>query len=126
VNKFKNAATEKVSTDAQVQKGMALFKTKGCAGCHAIAGYATGNIGPNLTNFGLRLGVAADVLENTPANVEKWIEDPDSVKPSFMPDLGLSDADAKALTAYLESLGKQTKTAEASARTGTGGSNGHR
>ena len=94
-----------------VETGRALFKTKGCAGCHAVRGYAQGQIGPDLTNFGLRTSIAAGVLENTPENMAAWLRNPEAVKPgNYMPILWTADdpnADEEitALVAYLESLG---------------------
>lgn len=100
--------------DPLIEAGRELFMTKGCAGCHAIRGVAQGQMGPDLTNFGLRTSIAAAVLENTPENLAWWISDPDEVKPgNFMPDLfreGDPNADEQvaALVAYLESLGAET------------------
>ena len=105
-----------------VEEGKTLFKTKGCAGCHAVRGYAQGNIGPDLTNFGLRTSVAAGVLENTPENLAAWLRNPEAVKPgNYMPILWTADdpdADEEItrLVAYLESLGHgEAATADAAA-----------
>ncbi len=123
-----------------VEAGKVLFKTKGCAGCHAIRGYAQGQIGPDLTNFGLRTSVAAGVLENTPENLAAWLRNPEAIKPgNYMPILWTADdpeADEEiaALVAYLESLGRgeavPTAAAPASAPTSVaaslGGNSGNR
>lgn len=107
-----------------VEAGKALFKTKGCAGCHAIRGYAQGQIGPDLTNFGLRTSVAAGVLENTPENLAAWLRNPEAVKPgNYMPILWApgdpaADEEITALVAYLESLGRG-EAATASAAPGS-------
>jgi cytochrome c oxidase subunit 2 len=49
--------------------------------------------------------LAAGVLSNTPANVAKWITDPEAIKPGAqMPRLGLAGEQLNDLVAYLESL----------------------
>ena len=64
------------STDPLAQEGKALFAQSTCVGCHTITGVAAGQIGPNLTHFGSRKSLAANRMANTPAIVEKWIENP--------------------------------------------------
>ena len=42
---------------------------------------------------------------NTPENLQRWLVNPQALKPGvLMPNLGLSQDQAKALTAYLLSL----------------------
>jgi cytochrome c oxidase subunit 2 len=49
--------------------------------------------------------LAGSILENTPENLAKWIQNPDGVKPGAnMPTLGLQGKDLNDLVAYLESL----------------------
>jgi len=104
---------------ALVEQGKALFKTKGCANCHAIAGYAYGQAGPSLTHFGQRTSIAAGVIDNTPENLAAWLRNPDAIKPgNYMPRLwplpqevesperaAQIEEEVGALVAYLESLG---------------------
>ncbi len=113
---FQEGAAQQVQAQPnaeQIASGEALFKTKGCASCHAIAGYAEGQKGPDLTNFGVRTSLAAGVLANTPENLAKWLRDPQAVKPgNYMPTLWADDDpkredEISALVAYLESLGQQ-------------------
>ncbi len=77
-----------------------------CASCHAIDGTtAKGNVGPNLTHVGGRTMLAANVLPNSPDNMVRWLLNPQAIKPgNRMPNLRLSDDDARDLAAYLESL----------------------
>ena len=88
--------------------GRTLFFQSGanCVSCHAIDGTtAQGNVGPNLTHIGGRAMLAANILPNTPENMVRWLSNPQAIKPgNRMPNLRLSDADARDLTAYLESL----------------------
>ena len=103
----------KVQSDL-VAQGEQLFKTKGCASCHAIRGYAGGAVDkPDLTNFGLRTSLAAGVLDNTPENLARWLRDPQEVKPgNYMPTLWSEEDPTRedeinALVAYLLSLGTE-------------------
>jgi cytochrome c oxidase subunit 2 len=59
-------------------------------------------IGPNLAGIGRRRYIAAGWLEDTDANLAKWIQHPQDVKTGvLMPNLGLTDAEAQTLAAYL-------------------------
>ena len=101
-------------TDPLITQGEQLFKTKGCAACHAVRGYAGGAVDkPDLTNFGLRTSLAAGVLDNTPENLARWLRDPQEVKPgNYMPTLWSEEdpnrePEIEALVAYLLSLGTE-------------------
>src|SRR5216117_127275 len=86
-------------------EGKAIFTSRACVGCHAIRGVSAGVLGPDLTTFGSRRTLAAGLVPNTPANVAAWVKDPGALKPGVkMPVLGLTDDQAKAVAAYLESL----------------------
>ena len=92
--------------------GAKIFANAPCAICHAIKGvsgfsaqYTYGFRGPDLTHFGSRGTLAGAMLDNTPENLAKWIQNPDKVKPGAnMPTLGLSGQELNNLVAYLESL----------------------
>jgi cytochrome c oxidase subunit 2 len=86
--------------------GQRVFMREACAGCHTIAGTpASGDIGPNLTTVGSRSTLAAGWLVNTAKNMNRWIADPQGIKPgNLMPPIPLSDSDRDAVVAYLESL----------------------
>ncbi|CAA9580123.1 MAG: Cytochrome c oxidase polypeptide II [uncultured Truepera sp.] len=125
-NSFQQGGAQQVQAQVgtpQLEAGKALFKTKGCANCHAIAGYAQGQAAPDLTNFGVRTSLAAGVAENTPENLTNWIRNPQELKPgNLMPTLWAADdpkrdEEVAALVAYLESLGTQAPpTASVQAR----------
>ncbi|MEN5157681.1 c-type cytochrome [Achromobacter spanius] len=77
-----------------------------CVTCHAIPGVpgAWNYVGPALDQMGERSYIAG-VLPNTPANMERWLRDPTDVKPgTAMPDLGVSEQDAKDIAAFLRTL----------------------
>ncbi len=86
-------------------EGKAIFASRACVGCHTIRGVSAGVLGPDLTTFGSRKTLAAGILPNTPANVAAWVKDPGAIKPGAkMPNLGLSDAEARSVAAYLANL----------------------
>jgi cytochrome c oxidase subunit 2 len=94
-----------VAPTGDTQAGAQAFANGACIGCHTIQGVSQGKVGPNLTHFGSRTTLAGGTLDNTAADVQKWIHDPQAVKPSAkMPNLHLSDQDIANLVAYLESL----------------------
>jgi cytochrome c1 len=83
-----------------------LMQGYGCTACHTIPGLsnAKGNVGPPLTRFGDRTYIAG-MLRNTPANLVRWIRDPQGVVPgNAMPNMGVSDAQARDIAAYLYTL----------------------
>ena len=78
-----------------------------CAACHTIRGTgAAGRLGPDLTHVGSRLALGAGVLPNDPVALAAWIARSQHVKPgNLMPSFGeLTDAELRALTAYLAGL----------------------
>jgi cytochrome c oxidase subunit 2 len=85
--------------------GRRIYLAAGCGECHRIAGVSVGNAGPDLTRLGGRLTLAAGVFANTPENLERWIADPQAMKPgSMMPPTPLQAEHRRALVAYLRSL----------------------
>ena len=86
--------------------GKAAMTQYGCASCHVIPGVsgAHGTVGPPLTDFAKRQYVAG-LLPNEPDNLMLWIRNPQSViKGVAMPDMGVSEQDAKNIAAYLYTL----------------------
>jgi cytochrome c oxidase subunit 2 len=86
-------------------EGKTIYTRSACVGCHTIRGVSAGVLGPDLTTFGSRTTLAAGLFPNTPENVAAWVTDPGAIKPGVkMPALGLSEAEARAVAAYLTSL----------------------
>jgi mono/diheme cytochrome c family protein len=79
-----------------VELGKRLYSNKyGCNGCHSV-GAEGGKVGPALDRAGFRLNGTW---------IYRWVKNPQAMKPETrMPALGLSDADAKAVTMYLGTL----------------------
>lgn len=100
------AAPAGAPADATAQRGQQVFLAQTCINCHAVGGTAaTAGIGPDLTHVGSRATLAAGALDNTRANLERWLIDPQAVKPGAnMPAFGLPREDMAALAAYLEGL----------------------
>lgn len=86
--------------------GYALFVGAQCASCHAIGGSPAGaTVGPDLTHLASRPTIAAGTLPMTPANLKRWIADPQGVKPGTnMPRIRMTELQLEALTAYLKGL----------------------
>ena len=88
------------------KRGAALIERYGCGACHTIPGIngANGLVGPPLNMMGRRIYIAG-VLRNTPDNMMRWIRDPQKIVPgNAMPEMGITEAEARDLAAFLETL----------------------
>jgi len=86
--------------------GVALIQKFGCGTCHTIPGVANadGQVGPPLNAIAKRVYLAGK-LRNTPDNMIRWLKDPQAVVPgNAMPDMGISQDQARDITAYLYTL----------------------
>ena len=94
-----------VASDA-VDAGRRTFESIACVNCHTIRGTAAvGKFGPDLTHLMSRDTIGAGAALNTPANLRRWIQNPNALKPGcLMPAMGLSDSQLDAVTAYMETL----------------------
>lgn len=100
-------ATEQAEavTGGNPEHGRALVVQYGCKACHAINDVEgpSGAVGPPLIDIKSRSYIAG-VLTNTPAHVEQWIMHPTEIKPgTAMPDLGVTEEQAKDIVAFLYS-----------------------
>ncbi len=98
------------------KQGKQIFLSSTCIACHTVEGTsAQGKIGPNLSLLGERWAIGAGALDNTPANVQRWVLHAPEIKDGIimpgaevgaggMPPTGLSDEDARAVAAYLSDL----------------------
>lgn len=87
-------------------RGARALAAYGCGSCHVIPGVtaATGRVGPPLTHFADRTFVAGKV-RNEPVGLIAWIQHPQRVSPgTAMPDLAVTNADARDMAAYLYTL----------------------
>ena len=99
------APVQPADNDQLASEGAKIFATSPCTTCHTVGGISKGYLGPNLSHIGSRSTIAAGVLKNDPANLARWITDPQEVKPGAnMPALLLPGPKLNALVAYLEGL----------------------
>jgi cytochrome c len=78
----------------------------GCGSCHLVPGIrqAKGLVGPPLTHFARRAYIAGEV-PNSPDFLVRWITVPQAIEPgTVMPNLGVSEARARDIAAYLYTL----------------------
>jgi cytochrome c oxidase subunit II len=105
-DKWVQAQKTPAASDSSVEAGRRVFESTGCIDCHAVSGtVADGRFGPDLSHLMSRDTIASGVAPNTPENLRKWIQNPDSIKEgSLMPAMKLNDEELDALVAYLGTL----------------------
>jgi cytochrome c len=89
-----------------VLRGQRLLAQYQCGSCHAIPGVpiARGAAGPSLEQFGRRTYIAGHI-PNRADKLMQWLIDPRSLVPNTtMPNMGVSQDDARDMAAYLQSL----------------------
>lgn len=87
--------------------GAEAIEAYGCGSCHTVPGIAGADatVGPPLTDWADRSFIAG-TLPNNADNLVVWLQDPASIRPgTAMPDLGVSEADARDIAAYLLDIG---------------------
>lgn len=102
-DKVARAAT---ATGGNPEHGREEAHRHGCGSCHTIPGVpgATTLVGPPLDHMSKRAYIAGS-LPNTPDNMRRWVQHPQAVKPNnAMPEVPMSDEDARDITAYLYTL----------------------
>ncbi len=93
-------------TGGDVDRGRVAIRQYGCQTCHVIPGVtgADSLVGPPLNGMASRVYIGG-VLQNSSDNMIAWLKDPQAFEPlSAMPGLGLTDQDARDITAYLYTL----------------------
>ena len=97
---------QQASLDPAVAAGRHVFETQACINCHTVEGTnATGRFGPDLTHLMSRQTLAAGAAMNTPEDLRKWVQDPDTFKPgALMPPMHLTDQQLDQIVAYLTTL----------------------
>jgi mono/diheme cytochrome c family protein len=91
---------------ADPARGREAIAQYACESCHRIPGIVGANaaVGPPLDGLGRRQ-IIAGRLPNTPANLVEWLRAPRTINPeSAMPDLGVTERDARDIAAYLHTL----------------------
>jgi cytochrome c2 len=91
---------------ADPERGRMTIVRYGCVACHAIPGIANpgSNVGPSLDKIARRAYIGG-MLPNTPAEMVRWLRDPPRIDPrTAMPNMGISEAEARDIAAYLYTL----------------------
>lgn len=86
-----------------VRAGEIAITSYGCGSCHSIPGIADADafVGPPLDSWSRRSFIAG-TLPNNASNLVTWLQEPDEVRPgTAMPDLDVTDSDARDIAAYL-------------------------
>lgn len=89
-----------------VERGRQAMLQYACITCHRIPGVVGANapVGPPLERMGSRAFIAG-ILPNEPQEMIRWLRSPQAVNPrSAMPDLGVSERDARDMAAFLATL----------------------
>lgn len=90
-------------TGGSVAAGKAAYRRYGCGGCHALNSITgvNGEVGPSLAKIATRSEIASH-FANTPQNMVQWLQHPQQMLPgNGMPDMGVTDRDARDIAAYL-------------------------
>jgi cytochrome c oxidase subunit 2 len=92
--------------DPAVNAGRSAFLAQSCVNCHRIRGTsAQGSYAPDLTHLMSRKTLASGMVENTPENLDRWVADPQHIKPGcLMPAFGLGEAERRDIVRYLLTL----------------------
>ena len=94
------------TTGGYAKRGVQVIDQFRCGACHTIAGIddAEGVFGPPLITFARQSYIAGE-FANSPENLVHWIMSPQSLKPATaMPNLGISEQQARDVAAYLYTL----------------------
>jgi mono/diheme cytochrome c family protein len=88
------------------KRGEQAINQYACVTCHEIPGIVGANapVGPPLAGIASRV-MLGGVLPNSPENMVRWLREPHSFAPlTAMPDLGVTEQDARDIAAYLATL----------------------
>ncbi|HEX6318691.1 MAG TPA: c-type cytochrome [Burkholderiales bacterium] len=88
------------------EQGRLLLRQFACGSCHSIPGVANagGKVGPPLEGVAKRVYLGG-VLPNTPQNMAAFIREPHKADPrTAMPAMGVTEAHARDMVAYLYTL----------------------
>jgi mono/diheme cytochrome c family protein len=91
---------------ADADRGKIALSQYACIACHTVPGVTSSSpqVGPPLAGMASRTRIAGR-LPNTRDNMVRWLRAPREVDPlTAMPDLRVSETDARDLAAYLETL----------------------
>jgi cytochrome c len=93
-------------TSGDARRGIVALRQYGCATCHRIPGVTGADtpVGPPLAHMATRSFIAG-LAANNAGNLVRWLRSPQMLHPgSAMPDLGVTERDARDMAAYLYTL----------------------
>ena len=99
-------AVQAINRPADAARGKQAMYQYACITCHTIPGVvgSSPNVGPPLAGLARRTQLAGR-LDNTRDNLVRWLRYPQAVKPlTAMPDLGVTESDARDMAAFLATL----------------------
>jgi cytochrome c oxidase subunit 2 len=90
----------------QASEGMKVFVKQSCVNCHRVRGIdERGTYAPDLTHLMSRDTLACGMIENTEANLDRWIDDPQRIKQGcLMPAFGFSPHERSLIVTFLRTL----------------------
>jgi cytochrome c oxidase subunit 2 len=96
-------------SDSESGRGAQAFASLGCITCHALRYSGTaptgGGLGPDLTHLASRSTIAAGLASNDVDTLQRWIANPQAIKPgTTMPPTQTDTETLHALATYLASL----------------------
>ena len=94
------------SAGGDAQRGRLMIEQYACGTCHEVPGVrrATGTIGPPLVRYAHRPYIAGEIA-NDPELLVRFLQDPQALVPgTTMTDLGVPEAHARDMGAYLMGL----------------------
>jgi cytochrome c2 len=97
---------EPAALGGDADNGKLLLRQFACGSCHSIPGVAnaSGKVGPPLEGIAKRVYLGG-VLPNTPQNMASFIREPHKADPrTAMPAMGVGEAHARDMVAYLYTL----------------------
>jgi mono/diheme cytochrome c family protein len=100
------SSVEASAMPADPARGRQVIEQYACIVCHEIPGVvgASVPVGPPLQRMARRSFIAG-VIPNTPDNMVRWLRAPEAFVPDgAMPNLGVTEQDARDMAAYLETL----------------------
>ncbi len=101
-----NAGAPATSSGGDPRQGAKQIAEIGCGACHTIPGISGADalVGPPLDKMGRRIYLAG-LLRNTPDNMIDWLRNPQRIVPgNVMPDMHLTEEQARDIAAYLYTL----------------------
>jgi mono/diheme cytochrome c family protein len=105
-DKTRAPASDEARTAGDARRGKVALEQYACTTCHSIPGIVGEHapVGPPLDRIASRQYLSG-VIHNSPDNMVRWLRAPQSISPrTAMPDLGVTERDARDMTAYLYTL----------------------